>query len=64
MDIIGQILRHALKTKFLPITKKEKYGLLCVTLPVRLVWRQPKTMHLRACDCNQISKTDFRPAAR
>jgi hypothetical protein len=53
--------RKVFKTTLLPFTEHEKYGLLCVTLPLRLVRRFSKAMHLCAVDGDQISKAHLGP---
>ena len=56
-------LRKAFKIIFLFIIKHEKSAILCVSLPLRLLRRCRQGLHLRAFDCDEISKTDFRSLA-
>ena len=54
----------ALKITFLPIKSSEEYVRLCTSLPVRILWRFAKTMHLRTGFGDQISKANLGSAAR
>jgi len=36
--------------------KHRKYILLCTPLPLWILWRRPKTLHLRPRHCHQIPK--------
>jgi hypothetical protein len=53
-------LRNTFKIIILSFTEHEKYVQLCVSLPVRILWRLPQTMHLRARCGDQISKANLR----
>jgi hypothetical protein len=57
-------LKYVFKTNPLFFIEHERYVRLCTSLPVRILWRFPKTLHVCARIGDEIPKTDFRSIAR
>ena len=53
------VLKYAFKITFLSLYEHEKSVILCVSLPLRLLGRFGKGLHLRAFDGHEISKADL-----
>ena len=52
-----------LNISLLPVAEHVKHVRLCLSLPVRLLRRQPEALHLRARDGDEIPEAHLGPAA-